>query len=634
MICRKCANMFDDSLSDCPECGTPAVSSESEPETENSKKGFVLNIPEEEIEKPIVITVESKPEQQEEKQEASEETTESPEIKKLAAEPEKTAAEKQVRPKKETSSQKKTLKKDTADSIGDKSAAALIVSIVCILACMMTVLTFVSIKSDVFKSDGEVVKTVALSSLSGEETGNLEQWLPTVSAVCENEFDSKRTTVSELLKLVRPYDTNGIYQSLFGTPERVANTPDPAQRYTNENGDYVYYRISEEKIDAIVELFGLTVNHTVNADDFYYYDGYYYFGEKLDFEPTADYIVDVSSGKRIQDGSYYVECSFLQKDNLSATPEEKYAIVEKVTDEAASETGWKLTRISSEPIFDNSGVMIENEGEVTFEMKTEVIEKKAKDGTLYHKYIIEYPVFSGNSLGEQTANQLYSDMISAFAMEEDSVQSDYKRFIKYGGNADELPLLTHVISRVTYNENGYISVLEDTAEYIPASMPADDVEQQEENGEYEEDEASAQAITEPVALPKRTVEGYNFDVESGDFITKDEIIGKDYQVISELLYRIYSGYGYADIVSELERKAVEAQPGEQPEEESSESYYTNEEQPQEIPEDENALGLKIYESASVICESGFMFCFVTEDGCAHDVVIPFEIPHLFEAELL
>ncbi|MBQ8504460.1 MAG: hypothetical protein IJ491_09340 [Clostridia bacterium] len=623
MICRKCANMFDDSLSSCPECGTSAIMQENEAE----KKPFTLNIPDEEIEKPAIITAEAENEKEpdgEENGEAVKENEEqytAPEYE-LSLEEKPLPKVKKIQ-RKSAADKNKAEKKSNKESVGDKSAAALIVSVVCILACMMLVLTFVSVKSDVFKGNSQAVKTVALSGLSGEEKGELEKWLSGVSAVCDSDLDASHTTVNELLDMVKPYDANGLYRALYDHTQITANIPDPAQRYANENGDYSYYKIEEEKIDAIVELFGLNVNHTANTDDCYYYGGYYYFRDKLDYEPEISYIADVKESKRIQDGSYYIECSFLQESNLSAETKERYAIVEKVSSEDDSETQWKITRLSDEPIFNSSGVLIENESGISFEMKTEIIEKKASDGTVYHKYIIEYPVFTGGSLGEQTANQLYSDMITAFSMEEDSVQSDYKKFLKNGGNKDELPLLTHVVSRVTYTDNGYISVLEDTAEYVPSSMPVDENEAQNENGEQEETTQAENEETQPVKLPERTVEGYNFDVESGDFITKDAIIGKDYLVISELLYRIYGGYDYSDIAVKLQQ-GVET--------DTSEDDYENNEA-EEIPEDEDGLGMKIYESASVICDGGYMFCFVSQDGCAHDVIIPFDIPGLFAVEL-
>lgn len=645
MICRKCANMFDDSLSSCPECGTPTFIEEKEESDGKGKEKFKLNIPEEEIEKPIVITAESKTAEEPEKEETK---TEKPEIMQANSEKEQKKDPDAPKIKKAGSSEKKAKKRKEKSSgdIGDKSAAALIILIVCILASMMTVLTFVSVKSDVFEGD-DAIKTVALSTLSADETSDLEQWMNKVSFVSDTEFDCSHYTVSDFLSLMNPYDAGGLYGSFYGKAEKVTDTADPAHRYEDENGEYAYYKIPEEEIDSMVKLFGLTVNHTVNTEDCYYYGGYYYFRDKADFVPAETKLTDVKSSRRIQDGSYYIRCSFHLQDNLSSEAGERYAIVKKAEGETETDANWVLQKLSSEPIFDQSGTMIKSEGEISFKIKTHVIEHSASDGTVYHRYVVEYPEFSGVSLGEQTANQLFNDMITSFELSESSVQQDYERYVKYGGDVDELPLITHVVSRVTYNSEEYISVIEETSNYIPSSMPPEDAQELSENGEYEPE--SEEDSDEPVPLPVLTVEGYNFDVETGDFVNKDAVIGKDYLTISELLYRLYNGYGYNDIIDQLNEKAAEAnqndgtdeltqgQEGEsteepEPEEVETEEPEQEEAEPEEIPEDEEGLGKKIYDSANALCHSGYMFCFVTEEGYARDVVIPFDMPHLFTAE--
>ncbi len=616
MICRKCANIFDDSLSECPECKTAVFAGETEEKPEKTaKKPFIVTITHDDVPEEETKSEEKVDDLKEDSIPGEEEA---PEVKKVTSVKTVPKAENDKVPRK----QKKTAapkekKVKVKDSIGDKSAATLIISVMCILACMMTVLTFVSVKSDVFKSDGEVVKTVALSSLSGEEKGELEKWFSDLSVICDSEINPATTTFGDLMGLVNPDSASGIYSVIYGAAKITANTPDPAHRFANENGDYSFYKIEEEKIDRITELFGFFANHTLNTADCYYYDGYYYFRDK-DSGTAVSYITDVKDSKRIQDGSYYVECTFLYKDNLSKESLERYAIVEKVTD-AENPVQWKIKRFSHEPIFDKSGVLIQKETAIPFDMKTKVIEKTAKDGTVYHKYIIEYPVFSGDTLGAATANQLYSDMINVLESEETSVQKDYRKFIKAGGVKEELPLLTYVSSRVTHNSGGYLSVLEETAEYVPASMLRILSEEGDESTADTADEPS----DEPVTLPKRTVEGYNFDVASGDFITKDAVIGKDYQFISELLYRIHGGFDYSDLKEQLRLQSI-TDVGDEPE-----TPEINE----EIPEDENSVGMKIYESASVISEKGYMFCFVTEDGYAEDVVIPFEFADLFQIEI-
>lgn len=615
MICKKCANMFDDSLSSCPECGTPVFTSE---QAEEKIASFVLNIPEEEIEKPIIIRAGA--DKDEEKEEEipedfasdGDEAASEPEVKEEKPQAPQIVRKAQNSPAAKKAVQKKADTEKKQDNVGDKAAAALIVSIVCILACVMTVLTFVSVKSDVFKSDGDVVKTVAMSSLSGEQKGELEQWFSLVGVICEHGIGNYDKGSEDVLGLIRPKDENGIYSKVYGKAEITANTPDPAQRYTNENGDYSYYKLPADKVDALIEALGATPNHTVNTPDCYYYCGNYYFADKAS-EKTKLYIADVKSSKRIMDGSYYIECSFLDKNDLSAEEKERYAIVEKL--DGNDGIAYSVKKLSDTPIFDANGAII---NKAAYEMKTHTVEKKAKDGTVYHRYIIEYPEFSGTTEAEKTANQLFGDMINVYGADGESAEKAYKSFIKNGGDKKELPLVTHIVSRVTYSEGKYLSFIEETAEYIPSSMPV-------ELPEGEEEVQTEENL--PVTLPKRTVEGYNLDTETGDFVTKDAIIGKDYQNISELLYRIYKGYSYEDI-----KLRFKANLGEDvmSEEVSAENESTEAE---DIPEDTEGLGMKIYESASALTEKGYMFCFVTEQGYAADVVIPTDIDGLYVIDI-
>lgn len=622
MICKKCANMFDDSLSSCPECGIPVFTLEKAEEKEEKDTSFVLNIPEEEIEKPIIIKAgadkvkkeaETLPEELEDEtyldefgsSEEEEEMPQTPQI---------------VRRTKNSTTTKKTAQKKAEpgkkeDNVGDRAAAALIVSIVCILACVMTVLTFVSVKSDIFKSDGDVVKTVAMSSLSGEQKGELEQWFSRVGVICEEGIDTSLRGVNAALELMKPYDSDGIYVSVYGKEDITANTPDPAQRYANENGDYSYYKLLGDKVDALADALGYTPNHTVNTPDFYYYGGYYYFRDKTE-EKTKLYIADVDNSRRIMDGSYYVECSFIDKNDLSADEKERYAIVEKLEENEG--VPFRIKMLSDTPIFDDSGIMIHSSA--SYKMKTYTLEKKAKDGTVYHRYIIEYPEFTGSTEAEKTANQLFSDMINVYGADDESADKAYKSFIENGGDKNELPLITHIVSRVTYSKGGYLSFMEETAEYVPSSMPKEEAE-----GEEDEEEQTEENL--PVTLPKRTVEGYNLDTETGDFVTKDAIIGKDYQSIAELLYRIYKGYSYDDLKLKFKENLGEDLMSEETSEETEST------EAEDIPEDTEGLGMKIYESASALTEKGYMFCFVTQEGYAVDVVIPFDVQGLYVANI-
>ena len=88
-------------------------------------------------------------------------------------------------------------------------------------------------------------------------------------------------------------------------------------------------------------------------------------------------------------------------------------------------------------------------------------------------------------------------------------------------------------------------------------------------------------------------------METGVYVAKDSLIGKDYITIEKILYRIYSGYSYEAILD------------------SSVSDI-------DVPDDTNKLGEKIYNSASTFCEDGYVFCYINSEGLREDVVVPFE----------
>ena len=111
----------------------------------------------------------------------------------------------------------------------------------------------------------------------------------------------------------------------------------------------------------------------------------------------------------------------------------------------------------------------------------------------------------------------------------------------------------------------YISTIVDISEY----NPEDDKETEEEG----------------IVISKRSVEGYIFDAETGDYVSKDEIIGKNYQLIYDLIYRIQGGYEYADLLDESIQR------------------------PSDIPAN-NTIGKEFYESGSAWIRHRF----VSENG--------------------
>lgn len=166
MICRKCARIFDDSMSVCPDCGASVFGDERE--GSSVTEGSRVNMPyaaqntnadsrftsDERVgRKPVVITA------------ASVNRRNNSDVKSIPTEAYGTGAA-----VKASDTNEKALKQST----GDKSAAILIVALVLILSLMAVFLTAVSVGSDIFRNEDEVV-TTDFQELYGEEAGGQKQ---------------------------------------------------------------------------------------------------------------------------------------------------------------------------------------------------------------------------------------------------------------------------------------------------------------------------------------------------------------------------------------------------------------------------------------------------------------------------
>lgn len=601
MICKKCANIFSDDLSACPDCGTP-VKNSADTESDTDSRADIEKIVSlafsdtaEELQKPqefedifsysedqLSETLISETDESEEKTEPEEQTE-----KKVEPEPQteiKTVHEK-------VKLQKMTKK--------EKGAFNFILSLMVVIFIGIIALAGVRLGSDVFEKDKDDVKAIALSGLTAAETTELEEYLSKISIVAYNGFDREKEVIVDLMAYLRPHDMGGLYNRFFTPAEITANIPDPNGRFKNENGDYSYYVLEAENVDRILETLGYSVNHNVNEKYFYCYEDKYYFANLDDYTFSPDVVADVSSSKRIQDGSYYVECSFYDAGaaDVNKSYLQAYIILDKYSDAETKDTKWEISRISHEAIFDSSGLMIKDESgenELSYTIETKTVEAVTEDGEVYARYILEYPVFSGDTKGEKVANQLFSGLAGTYDTDPESITKAYKKFIKKGGDEKELPYTTYVVARVTYNRNGYISIVEGISEGKPQSSYK--VEEVPE-GEFQ-----------PVILPERTIEGYIIDVETGDFLSKNEIIDVEYTLVYQILYRIYNGYEYESLLNE------------------------NVVSDEVIPEDTGKMGKSLYESASALAYGGYVFCYVTPQGYTESVWVPYDTKNFFKED--
>lgn len=610
MICKNCANIFSDDLSVCPECGTSVAGADTHTDDESQ----------DEIERIVSVAVSGGGEQKsiptefedifsyseeqmaqieipvEEPQNEPYEETETPDTDENKEETE----DKEEKPVRRSGARVRPEKvKLRKMSKKEKGAFNFVISLMAVVFITMIALVGIRLGTDVFEKNEDEVKAIALSGFSAAETAELEDYLSKIGIVAYNGYDRDKEVIVDVMAYLRPQDPGGLYSRFYGSAELTANTPDPNGRFMNENGDYSYYVLDTEPVDEILSTFGFSINHNVNEKNFYCYNDKYYFANVADYTFSAGVVADVTSSKRIQDGSYYAECSF-----YDATAEESnnsylktYIILDKYEHPETGATQWEISRISHEAIFDSMGFMVEDESginELSYRIENETIEAVTEDGKVYARYILEYPVFKGDTKGEKVSNQLFSDLANSYKAGAESATKDYKKFIKDGGNKEELPYVTYIVARVTYNRNGYISIVEGISEYKPQP---ESKAGQTQDGEFI-----------PVALPERSIEGYIIDVETGHFLSKNEVIDVEYTLVHDILYRIYNGYEYESLLSEDVADS------------------------QDIPEDTDEAGKTFYESASAMGYSGYVFCYVNPKGYTENIVIPYETENFFNED--
>lgn len=97
---------------------------------------------------------------------------------------------------------------------------------------------------------------------------------------------------------------------------------------------------------------------------------------------------------------------------------------------------------------------------LAFEMREENFEHRTSAGELFATNQVKYPYFLGSSEVETAINSRYAGMIENYRNgPEDDVDGQYQNMAEIGA-LDRLPLYDNIEATVTYNENGYLSILE------------------------------------------------------------------------------------------------------------------------------------------------------------------------------
>lgn len=430
-------------------------------------------------------------------------------------------------------------------------------TLVCFCLCVMVALMVVSVSTDVFNSQGKD-NTVVLSSFSEEEKEEFKVFIEKYSSLFEDGYDSALSVSTQFIEKMKPSCEDGLYGGLFGKEKVINDVADPAGRFVLSDGTYSYCKVSEKRIAKILESLNLAVLNDANCKNHYYYNGYYYFRAE-ESEKAAEYSVSISDSKKTADGHYYVTCSLGEEKAI-------YVLADKNEKEEFS-----LLKISHEPLYSTMGSQNEVtvEDGLSYENKRKVIEIKTSDGILFARYVVVYPTFKTEGKTETLIESLYEEKISSLEAQAEKADKLYKNYLKKGGLKENLPVYKNMTVCVTYNENGFFSTVERTAS-------CDHLE----HGD----------VSEAVAFPEVTFEGYAFEIQSGEFVKKDDVLGKDYLSVQQALYRIYSGYSQEEAVTDTE-----------------------------------LIGEAIYSSAWSLEKDGVSFSYQDENGVYEKVLLPYNM---------
>lgn len=459
-----------------------------------------------------------------------------------------------------------------------KNSDILMKVIVSLCAVLTVCLTFVSGFTGIFRDDG-VEKTVALSILLPSDSALFEETAVKYASLFSSGYNCENVSYEDMLKYMKPESENGLYALLNKKAEAVENTLDPAGRFENT----AYTKVSAKSVKNVLSSLSLSILNDINDEDYYYYDGYYYFRCSNDTQKNQSVSLKVSSAKKTSEGNYYIVCSVTQGSK------EDYQMYFLATlNEEADGKSWSIRKISSTALYDDFGNAIsqaDSENSLSYVMKRKTVTAKTKSGKVYAKYVLEYPYFNSQSGAESAINTLYTQKIESFKelAKEESTTILYKEYLSSGGSKDDLPLYTHIVASVKLNDNGYFSLVERTAQYNPLEKAV--------NG-TENEASSTESEAAAVYFPTTTYESYTFDIQSGEFVKKDDVTGKDYLAVQQLLYETY--------------------------------FYAVNGQDAVISDDTDGIGAKIYASAWSLTEEGMMFSYQEEDGALKEITIPYE----------
>ncbi len=437
------------------------------------------------------------------------------------------------------------------------------------LVCTALMLTFAAIGkwTTLFSKEQNAQKTVALSGFTADEERSFLDFFAPFSALYGQNITFRTLDAGQLLQLLHPEDSAGLFASVSRTaPSPLTEPADPLERFADG-----YYAIRIDQIESIAKQ--LSVPFVANADtaDSYFYGDTGYFRALAPARSSTRTPVSAEA-RRTEDGSYYVICTC---DDSS-----------KVYCMATVDNGvWALETLSADPLFSADGTQIATDNNaLNYKMRQTVIEAKTASGQLYARYVVNYPYFTdADSAVAQTINALYAETVKSYQTKAAEADAAYSHYLKKGYDTALLPAYTYVVTTVSCNQNSWISLLDEITTYTPETFAKEKQKAAEAGEEWD-----------ALLMPTRAYSGYTANLETGEILRKEDLFGSNYETIQDSLSRAYLG----DAASEL----------------SQEELAT--------------LGQQIYSAAWVLTDDGVAFCHQGSAGYTQQVVLPYtDIPN-------
>lgn len=493
-----------------------------------------------------------------------------------------------------------------------QSVTLKILTVVCI--AVMVLLAVVAGKTQIFVED-DSDKTVLFSSMKKDDIASVQNYINNYSALFENGYDSNCISFDNFLAMLKPTSEGGLYRGFFDEVQLRTDGADPAQRFSASENTAGYVALEKANVQKIAKSMGLTALKDINSKSCYFYNDNYYFAIPVQSEETQKLYAVVTKTKETSSGDFYCVCDVYSSPSALTSTDGLTPVFTRYMLLGAKESekgiSWKLKIVSDKELYSSTGKRIESEsseGKLDYQIKRKTLVAKTSDGKEFARYYIEYPVFKNSGMAQAACESVYKGKISEFKSRVKNADGLYKAFRDDGGKDSMLPIYSNVVVSVTYNKDGYFSIVEKYTDFNPSEKTKPTTTTATSGSYYSYNTTEATTLdydTLPVSetLPVSVYEGVTFDIESGEFVKKDELVGTDYASVLPKLYSLYTGQATPPATPAIDNST-----------EGGYSNYMATEQSNNNSIDTDSVGSDIYNSAWAVDENGMNFYYQPASG--------------------